>query len=197
MKPSTYLRLADLRLKPEVLQTVLSIIAEIEEPIEARKAKDRERKSKESAWKIQGNSTENPQTFHGNGAEIPMEIPLTPPLEPPIDKKESFFLTSSDSSLEKKEDLVVARERKLRANRGQIVPADLQLSIKNLETALSRGWARERAFSEWQRFKDHSAANGKAYRNVDAAWRNWVTSPFQKNGPSGQFKSMSGIDGVI
>jgi len=125
-------------------------------------------------------------------------IPPTPPIEKDsLSKKESFLLTSSDSSLEKKEGLVVARESKPRANRGQTVPADMQLSIKNLDYALSQGWQRDRAFREWNRFRDGSIAKGRVYKNIDAGWRNWVTSPFQKETPNGKFNLMSGIDGVI
>ena len=49
----------------------------------------------------------------------------------------------------------------------------------SLEVAEKRGWPRERAISEAQRFKDFAEANGKRYANWDAAWRNWVTSPYQ------------------
>ncbi len=55
-------------------------------------------------------------------------------------------------------------------------------SDKNIEDATSRGWSTDYAKSEWQRFKDWSANKGRKHRNVDAAWRNWVTSPYQKNG---------------
>ena len=119
------------------------------------------------------------------------------PPTPPIDKKDSFLLTFSDSTLEKKEGVVIARASKPRANRGQTVPADMQLSIKNLDYALTQGWARDRAFREWGRFRDGSISKGRLYKNIDAGWRNWVTSPYQKETPSGKFNLMSGIDGVI
>ena len=105
-------------------------------------------------------------------------------------------LPSSDSSLEKKEGVGVARESKPRANRGQVVPADMQISIKNLDFAMSHGWPRDRAFREWERFRDGSISKGRVYKNFDAGWRNWVTSPYQKDAP-GKFNLMSGIDGVI
>ena len=95
---------------------------------------------------------------------------------------ESSLLPSSEVLLEKKEGVVVARASKPRANRGQVVPEDMKLSIKNLDYALSEGWTRERAFREWGRFRDGSISKGRIYKNFDAGWRNWVTSDFQAKG---------------
>lgn len=88
--------------------------------------------------------------------------------------------SSSDSLLEKKEEVVITHASKSRASKGQTVPEDMKLSVKNLEFAISKGWSRQRAFDEWDRFKDGSISKGRAYRNIDAGWRNWVTSPFQR-----------------
>lgn len=126
------------------------------------------------------------------------EIPPTPPIDKDsLSKKESFLLSSSDSSLEKEEGVVIARASKPRASKGQTVPAEMQLSIKNLDYALGQGWPRDRAFREWERFRDGSISKGRLYKNIDAGWRNWVTSPYQKNTPTGKFNLMSRIDGVI
>lgn len=57
------------------------------------------------------------------------------------------------------------------------VPEDA--SEDNRTFAKSKGWDDRKTASEWQRFRDHSLSKGKKHRNVDAAWRNWVTSPFQ------------------
>lgn len=193
MKSSLLLRLTALRLKPAVMDAVCAIIDEIEAPIEARKAKDRDRKPR----KIRGNSSENPRTIHGNSTPVSVENPPTVSLQPSINKqdslnnKNSFLLTSSDSTLEKKEVVVIARERKSRA-KGQIVPESMKLSIKNLEFALSKGLTRQAAFEEWERYKDGSISKGRAYQNIDAGWRNWMRSPFLKGTGNGQQTRNSG-----
>lgn len=100
---------------------------------------------------------------------------------------DSYLTSSSDSKEEgKKEDSsVVARERKPRANKGQVVPEDMNLSEKNLDFALNghekcAEWDRPRAFHEWERYKSNSISKGVLYRNIDHGWRNWVRSPFQE-----------------
>ena len=52
--------------------------------------------------------------------------------------------------------------------------------LPDLEFAESKGWPREKAISEAQRFRDHALAKGRKARDWPAAWRNWVTSPFQQ-----------------
>lgn len=47
--------------------------------------------------------------------------------------------------------------------------------------ALSKGWDEARIDSEWQRFRDHALANDRRQKDWPAAWRNWVTSPYQKS----------------
>lgn len=66
----TLRRLAALRLAPEAMGEVLSIIADIQAKEDARKAKDRDRKRS-----VRGISVEIPSTIHGNGEECPPPIP--------------------------------------------------------------------------------------------------------------------------
>jgi hypothetical protein len=47
------------------------------------------------------------------------------------------------------------------------------------------GWPPEKVERELQRFKDYALAHGKRYSRWDAAWRNWVSSPYQSNGGNG------------
>lgn len=47
------------------------------------------------------------------------------------------------------------------------------------EFAKARGWTTEYVSSEFQRFRDHALAKGRKCRDWQAAWRNWVTSPYQ------------------
>jgi hypothetical protein len=47
------------------------------------------------------------------------------------------------------------------------------------------GWSPEKVERELQRFKDYAIAHGKRYSRWDAAWRNWVSSPYQSNGGNG------------
>jgi hypothetical protein len=58
-------------------------------------------------------------------------------------------------------------------------PDDLTLTDERRATAAAAGVDPER---QWQRFRDYCAANDKRYRDWDAAWRNWVSSPYQGNG---------------
>lgn len=57
---------------------------------------------------------------------------------------------------------------------------DASLSDADRAYARSKGWTDEKAESEFVRFRDHALANGRTAKNWPAAWRNWVTSPYQK-----------------
>jgi hypothetical protein len=48
------------------------------------------------------------------------------------------------------------------------------------EFSSSHGLSEQRIDEEVARFRDHALAKGRTAKNWDAAWRNWVTSPFQK-----------------
>jgi hypothetical protein len=65
------------------------------------------------------------------------------------------------------------------------VPAEWVLTDKRAAYAADKGWTPERSKTEFQRFKDRAASKGITYRDVDAAWRNWVTSPYQNGAANG------------
>lgn len=70
-----------------------------------------------------------------------------------------------------------------RAARAEALPADWQLSGPGLAYAMSKGWPEAKITSEAERFKNHAESNGRLFagvRGIEAAWRNWVTSPFQQ-----------------
>src|SRR5215472_13085216 len=48
------------------------------------------------------------------------------------------------------------------------------------EFARRHGFTDERIAIEAQRFRDHALAKGCTYKDWNAAWRNWVRSPFQQ-----------------
>jgi hypothetical protein len=48
--------------------------------------------------------------------------------------------------------------------------------------ARSKGWDDLKIQSEASRFRDHAIANNRRQADWAAAWRNWVTSPYQKKG---------------
>jgi hypothetical protein len=52
--------------------------------------------------------------------------------------------------------------------------------IAGRELAKGLGWSDARIDREAQRFRDHAATKGRTCKNWDAAWRNWVTSPYQQ-----------------
>ena len=60
------------------------------------------------------------------------------------------------------------------------MPDNAALSEKMAEIAKAEGISMEEAEAQFGRFKDYATANGKAYANWDAAWRNWLRSPFFK-----------------
>jgi hypothetical protein len=61
------------------------------------------------------------------------------------------------------------------------LPADFSPDI---DFAAYKGFPREKAVEEAQRFRDYALAHDKKYRDWDAAWRNWLTSPYQEKGKS-------------
>jgi len=70
--------------------------------------------------------------------------------------------------------------------RGSVVPADWRPSEESI-----RWWKEQpgrnhvNPMIELQAFRDYSAASGKAYRDFDAAWKNWMRNRL----PGGRFAS--------
>jgi uncharacterized protein YdaU (DUF1376 family) len=65
------------------------------------------------------------------------------------------------------------------------LPTKWQLDEQDADYARSKGWPSDRITAEAERFRDHAQSKGRMAKNWHAAWRNWVTSPFQHaNGSS-------------
>ncbi len=62
------------------------------------------------------------------------------------------------------------------------LPADFELSESDNRHATKAGWSADKVSIELQRFRDHAAASGRKQADWHAAWRNWVSSPYQSNG---------------
>jgi hypothetical protein len=52
--------------------------------------------------------------------------------------------------------------------------------LPDADYATARGWSLPHVQTEAQRFRDHAKANNRLQADWPAAWRNWVTSPYQK-----------------
>lgn len=61
------------------------------------------------------------------------------------------------------------------------LPADFALTEARAKYPLQKGWSIARVHAEFERFCNHFWKTGTAYKDWDAAWRNWVTSPHQQH----------------
>jgi len=96
------------------------------------------------------------------------------------DKSHSDSLTSL-SKTQNKEERKEERKQGLPAGaRKRPLPLDWRPS--SLACCNELGWSLDRIERELTRFTDHAKAHGKIYVDWDAAWRNWVRSPYQTNG---------------
>lgn len=190
-------RLAALPISRSVLREVLAVLAEAEEADEASRAAEvaeelaaltvlEERRRRDRLRKASKVSAEPSMEIPRKSAEPSAEISgksASKSAENATDLASLSTLPSADSSKESK-SLVVAPARSTRRARGCAIDPVAKLSNKNLDYALGKGMHRQRAFDEWERFKDHGLKKGVLWTNWDAAWRNWVTSPYQNNGHS-------------
>lgn len=60
------------------------------------------------------------------------------------------------------------------------MPADAEISSKQIQIAHDKGHTTEEALAQFARFKDGALANGRTYLDWDAAWRSWFTSQYFK-----------------
>lgn len=60
------------------------------------------------------------------------------------------------------------------------IPPDAVLSENQLTVAMGKGLSEAEAAAQFDRFKSYCLANGKGYIDWNAAWRNWLDSPFFK-----------------
>jgi ATP-dependent Clp protease ATP-binding subunit ClpA len=167
-------RLAALKLSADAFQEILSILAEVEGEDENRRSKAR---SKMARWRNRNR----------NG-----DATVTSPLPLQTGNSDQVHIGTSTSREETKES---KKERKKTISALFDVPDDA--SEENRTFAESKGWQRQRIDSEWQRFRDHSINKGKKHRNVAAAWRNWVTSPYQGAQNDDQKSLLASTDWLI
>ena len=196
MDNTTLLRLTALRLRPAAMEEVVAIITDLEtghaakiRDLEIEIARDkasaadrsrsyRSRRSSRDADVTQHTTVTSPST-----SEITSPSQLTS-LQPSINNKDSlddndsFLLTSpSGVLLEKKEGVVIARERKSRANQGHRLPDDWEPPQELFNFSLSLGFSEKEFLSEMAKFKDHWRAEaGANARKVDwvASARKWL-----------------------
>lgn len=86
-----------------------------------------------------------------------------------------IYTSPTSIEVSKKEEEVYAPAKRKRA-----LPEGYPLSAAASSFASKKGWGSARIQSEFNRFCDHARASGRKQIDWEAAWRNWVTSPFQK-----------------
>jgi hypothetical protein len=94
---ATLRKLAALKLAPEQMTGVLSLLADLEETHEARLAAEEDRKRRDRERKIRGRSAENPRTMTGKSAENPSVV--SPKERSPAPPKEITPSTSLRSDI--------------------------------------------------------------------------------------------------
>lgn len=65
--------------------------------------------------------------------------------------------------------------------RATSIPEDAIVSPDFIRIAEDKGVSQQEAEAQFERFKGHALANGKTYKDWNAAWRNWLTSPYFKS----------------
>jgi len=80
-----------------------------------------------------------------------------------------------------------SKRKSVSRSRGEPIPPDWQ---PDRDYARQHGFDEMRIDAEAERFRDHALSHGRLARDWNAAWRNWVTSPYQhppnggpRNGP--------------
>jgi hypothetical protein len=65
-----------------------------------------------------------------------------------------------------------------RGKRKTRIPETATISEKMRAAAVARGLSDAEAEAQFLKFRDWAVAKGQAYADWDAAWRNWLTSPY-------------------
>lgn len=102
------------------------------------------------------------------------DVPGVPGTNRHIDNLPSLSLTE-DSLKERKKERGVTRARAKRVP----IPEGWSVSEAGRCHAFSHGWDETKLAGEVDRFVNHALANGRLCANWNAAWNNWVTSPYQ------------------
>lgn len=102
-----------------------------------------------------------------------------------VTSQPSQSVTCDAGHIDKKKE----RKKEKKVSIKTLVPLDWTPSAGGREYARARGFNEQRITTEGERFRNNSHAKGLRYSNIDAAWCNWVTSPYQQqvngNGKSG------------
>ena len=173
-------RLAALNLSTEAFREVISIISDILEPVARNREAARIRKRNQRSRPVTVTGTDIPLPKKKDSMKSTLasrDCPMgqsrdshsdTPPVDtsPPLSKKDTK---------ESKQTLSM---------RACQLPPDFKLTEADIAFALSKGFDQKRVQSEFERFCDHAAAGGRRQVDWHAAWRKWVTSPYQ-NGNGG------------
>lgn len=70
------------------------------------------------------------------------------------------------------------------------LPAAWMPRAEDAEALRELGWRGADIEAELTRFRDHARANGRLQTDWDAAFRNWMRSPYQGRGPEHDGKSV-------
>ena len=84
--------------------------------------------------------------------------------------------TDTDTEVER-ETSSLSTPRKRAAPKTRI-PPDALISERMRAAATGRGLSDAEAEAQFAKFRDWAVAKGQAYADWDAAWRNWLTSPY-------------------
>ena len=114
--------------------------------------------------------------------------------------KASQSVTSDDAHIYK--DTTTSEIKKKKKKVSTALSKTWSLSDADAAFARKQGWAEEKIKLEAHRFFDHAQANNRRQADWPAAWRNWVTSPYQTSGKAngnGKHKSsvMEAFDDLI
>ncbi len=77
------------------------------------------------------------------------------------------------------------------------LPENWEVSEAGHAYAAAKGFLPSKVLLEAERFKNNAEGNGRLFageRGIEAAWRNWVTSPYQTAGPQKSLKEIKGAD---
>jgi len=106
------------------------------------------------------------------------------PSDAPSDAVTDAGATQERRKVEDKEDKEdkekISKPKKVSRPRGEPLPVDWE---PDREFARSKGFSEGQINEQEQRFRDHAAANRRLQADWPAAWRNWITSPYQRAGP--------------
>jgi|SRR5215467_11403024 len=72
------------------------------------------------------------------------------------------------------------------------MPAGWIPRAEDIQALLDLGWWTFDIEDEIQSFRDHASSHASKYSDWDAAFRNWMRSPYQKKGPAGDKRSVLG-----